>query len=289
MIKNWTVTTQPVKNGTNGIIAREKYLLSKSHPNHRLTENIISLIGSPNTSKRISLIGEDHKLKQKYKSRKGGRPLSSFAIELCIILPKKIRPSEKNWINIISYICRSISISCKLNKEECIEFKKNIRAVCHQQNQAGSYGSGDHVHLIIGKVINGKDGKGGKVLTKLQKKETTRLVKQCFNYAVLKELGIDHKDYTPKEFNNAKKLEVWRYNQQQFNNIKETQRLINKLQNQTEKWLKSLSDNNIKQRNRQINRIRNTLNELTNKIHTKDTKGQVKNIKDHILKNGGNI
>ncbi len=283
MIKNWTVTTQPVRNGTDGIIAREKYLLSKSHPNHRLTENITSLIGSPNTSKRISLIGEDHRLKQKYKSRKGGRPLSSFAIEFALIFPKKIRPSEKNWLDIISYICNSISISCKLNQEECIEFKKNIRAVCHQQNQAGSYGSGDHVHLIIGKVINGK------VLTKLQKKETTRLVKQSFNYAALKVLGINHKDYTPIESNNAKKLEVWRYNQQNYNNIKDTQRLINNLQNQTEKWLKALSDNDIKQKNRQINRIKKTLNELTNKTHTKDTKGQVKNIKDHILKSGGNI
>lgn len=283
MIKNWTVTTQPVRNGTDGIIAREKYLLSKNHPNHRLTENIISLIGSPNTSKRISLVGENHKLKQKYKSRKGGRPLSSFAMEFCLTLPKGIRPNEKQWINIISYICRSICINFKLNEEEFEEFKKNIRSVCHQQSQDGSYGSGDHVHLIIGKVVNGR------VLTKLQKKETTRLVKQCFNYSVLKELDINHKDYTPIERNNSKKLEVWRHNQLKFNNIKDTQKLIGNLQNQTEKWLIALSEHDIKQRNRQINRIKKTLNELSNKKHTEETKGQVKEIKLHILKNGGKI
>ncbi|TOI72542.1 hypothetical protein CGI54_25255, partial [Vibrio parahaemolyticus] len=179
MIKNWTITTEAVKNGTDGVIARERYLLAKKHPNHRTTEAIISLIGNAKTSQRVALVGEQFRVKQ-HLNRKGGRPLSSYAMEYCLTLPKGHRPTPDQWRAIISDCCLAISKALELKPEELKQFKSQIRAVLHQQNQSGVRGTGDHVHLIIGKVINGK------VLKVLQQKKCTALLKQAFNAAVLK-------------------------------------------------------------------------------------------------------
>jgi len=81
MIKNWTVITQAVKNGTDGVMCRERYITSAKHPNHKKTENLISLIGNRSTSKRIALLGEQFRLDQQLNNKRGGRPLSSFAVE----------------------------------------------------------------------------------------------------------------------------------------------------------------------------------------------------------------
>ena len=285
MISNWVITTQAVKHETKGIIARERYLLNHNHPNHKNTDDIVSLVGSAETSRRIALEGERFRLKQKLQSSKGGRPLKSFAMEFCLTipktyrlsnLPKGYRPSNEQWRAIIRDCCAALATKLGLSAEEKKQFAKQIRAVCHKQNQSTKSGSGDHVHIIIGKVV------AGRVLKELQKKEATKVIKIAFNAAVLSHLGIDNRDYQPYELNRGKRLESWRFHHQKVQESLEVENLIKKMQKQADKWFEAHNSNDTKQLNRQFNRLTKTFKQLSERSLTETTQKKINSIKNNI-------
>lgn len=275
MIKNWTITTEAVKNGTDGVMARERYLLAKKHPNHRTTEAIISLIGSEKTSQRVALVGEQFRVKQ-HLNRKGGRPLSSYAMEYVLTLPKGHRPTPESWKSIISDCCLTISKLLELKPEELKQFKSQIRAVLHQQQQSGVRGTGDHVHLIVGKVLNGR------VLRVLQQKKCTALLKLAFNAAVLKHTGLDHKQYKPHELNRGKRLETWKYREKKAADSVNVQKLLIKLQTQADKWFLAKENDDYRQQNRQMNRLIKTFEELSHAELPSHQKHNILKLKNKI-------
>ncbi|EKF9197194.1 hypothetical protein O1B20_003113 [Vibrio cholerae] len=255
MLKNWTVTTQPVRLGTDGVMMRERYLLNATHANHKYTDDLISIFGCAETSHRIALAGEKFRLEQQLK-RKGGRPLSSYAMEYCLTLPRGYRPSIEQWQSITSDCCIKLAKYCKLTKAEFAQYRQQIRAVLHQQNQEGQKGTGDHVHLIIGKVVRGR------VLKELQKKGATKLLKQTFNHAVLQHVGIDYRSYEPIEKEKGRRLSTWQYQYEKANQALEIERLVKKMQSQFDKWLKAKEEHNNSQQHRQKNRLLKTYEEL---------------------------
>ncbi|EPF2681979.1 hypothetical protein ACSL9E_003600 [Vibrio vulnificus] len=255
MLKNWTVTTQPVRLGTDGVMMRERYLLNTTHANHKYTDDLISIFGCAETSHRIALAGEKFRLEQQLK-RKGGRPLSSYAMEYCLTLPRGYRPSIEQWQSITSDCCIKLAKYCKLTKAEFAQYRQQIRAVLHQQNQEGQKGTGDHVHLIIGKVVRGR------VLKELQKKGATKLLKQTFNHAVLQHVGIDYRSYEPIEKEKGRRLSTWQYQYEKANQALEIERLVKKMQSQFDKWLKAKEEHNNSQQHRQKNRLLKTYEEL---------------------------
>ncbi|MBE3701927.1 hypothetical protein HJ208_03145 [Vibrio parahaemolyticus] len=261
MLKNWTVTTQPVRLGSDGVMMRERYLLNKTHANHKYTDDLISIFGCTETSNRIALAGEQFRLNQQLYNHKGGRPLSSYAMEYCLTLPKGYRPSIEQWQSIVKDCCLALAKLCKLNKSEFAQYRQQIRAVLHQQKQDGTKGSGDHVHLIIGKVI------GGKVLKELQQKKSTKLIKQAFNQAVLKHVGIDHRTYDPIEKEKGRRLSTWQYQYQKATEVLEIEKLIKQMQTQFDKWLKAKEAHDERQLKRQKNRLLKTYEELKIKKH----------------------
>ena len=275
MIKNWTITTEAVKNATNGVMARERYLLAEKHPNHRTTEAIVPLIGNQKTSQRIALIGEQFRVKQ-HLNRKGGRPLSSYAMEYCLTLPKGHRPTPEQWRAIITDCCLAISKLIELKPDELKQFKSQIRAVLHQQLQSGVRGTGDHVHLIVGKVLNGR------VLRVLQQKKCTSLLKLAFNAAVLKHTGVDHKQYKPHELNRGKRLETWKYREQKAADSVHIQKQLIKLQNQADKWFLAKENDDYRQQNRQMNRLIKTFEELSHTELPSHQKHNILKLKNEI-------
>ncbi|EGQ7664796.1 hypothetical protein CE131_20995 [Vibrio parahaemolyticus] len=256
MLKNWTVTTQPVRLASDGIMMRERYLLNAKHANHKCTEALISIFGCGETSHRIALAGEKFRLNQQLNNRRGGRPLSSYAMEYCLTLPKGYRPTAEQWQSIVKDCCLALARLCKLNKSEFAQYRQQIRAVLHQQNQDGTKGSGDHVHLIIGKVI------GERVLIELQQKRATKLIKQAFNGAVLQHVGIDHRTYEPIEKEKGRRLSTWQYQHQKATEALDIEKIIKKMQNQFDKWLKAKEEHNERQQHRQKNRLLKTYEEL---------------------------
>ncbi|WP_217511741.1 hypothetical protein [Vibrio metschnikovii] len=255
MLKNWTVTTQPVRLGTDGVMMRERYLLNATHANHKYTDDLISIFGCAKTSHRIALAGEKFRLEQQLK-RKGGRPLSSYAMEYCLTLPKGYRPSKEQWQSIVKDCCLALAKLCKLNQSEFAQYRQQIRAVLHQQNQDGTKGSGDHVHLIIGKVI------GKRVLKELQQKKATRVIKQAFNQSVLKHVGIDYRSYEPIEKEKGRRLSTWQYQHQKATESLEIEKLIKQMQVQFDKWLIAKEERDERQLKRQKNRLLKSYDEL---------------------------
>ncbi|EGR0622837.1 hypothetical protein N5K32_003373 [Vibrio parahaemolyticus] len=256
MIKNWTVTTQSVRLASDGVMLRERYLLNKKHVNHKRTEALISIFGCGETSNRIALAGEQFRLNQQLNNRRGGRPLSSYAIEYCLTLPKGYRPSFEQWQSIIKDCALALAKLCQLNKSEFSQYRQQIRAVLHQQEQKGKKGSGDHVHLMIGKVV------GNRVLTELQRKKATKVIKQAFNSAVLQHVGIDYRSYEPIEKEKGRRLSTWQYQYKKATEALEIEKLIKQMQKQFDKWLNAKEELNERQIRRQQNRLLKSYEQL---------------------------
>lgn len=274
MLKNWTVTTQPVRLGSDGVMMRERYLLNKKHSNHKHTEALVSIFGCAATSNRIALTGEQFRLNQLLSNRKGGRPLSSYAMEYCLTLPKGYRPTSEQWQSIVKDCCLALAKLCKLNKSEFAQYRQQTRAVLHQQRQDGTKGSGDHVHLIIGKVV------GNRVLKELQQKKSTKLIKQAFNQSVLKHVGIDHRNYEPVEVEKGRRLSTWQYQHHTATEALEIEKLIEKMQMQFEKWLKAKEAHDERQLKRQKNRLLKTYEEVKTKNASPRQSERIMGIRD---------
>ncbi|TCV27413.1 hypothetical protein EDB71_106119 [Vibrio crassostreae] len=226
--------------------------MDKRHTNHRNTERLVSIFGNVATTRKIALVGEAFRLKQVTCGR-GGRPLTSYAMEYCLTLPKGYRPSTNQWRLIVKDCCIALAKLCDLNAEELKAFQKQIRAVLHQQKQSGNRGSGDHVHLIIGKVA------GSRVLKELQKKKATKVIKQAFSLATLKHANMDHKLYKVVENERGRRLNTWQYQRQKSLETLEIEKMIKKIQSQSDKWTKAKQEGDFKQEQRQFNRLQRNL------------------------------
>jgi hypothetical protein len=258
MIGNWTVITQPVKYKTKGLFLRERYLTSKKHPNHKNTENIINLYGDKNTTKRIALMGENFNLKR-IMANSRGRRVESYAMEFCLTLPKGYRPEVKSWKKIINDICLKTRTYCNLTPEEFKNFTRCIRAVVHQQDQKIKTGTGDHVHLIIPKIVFDSDLR---ILKELQKKQYTKFLKTIYTSSIFTHLKYDIADYSPKEINNGQKLEIWKANKIALNKENSDKKRFIQITNQIQKWLLAFDKRDEKQMKRQFNRIKKSYVEM---------------------------
>lgn len=180
-IKNWTVTAESTKSAA----AREQYLNDINHKNHKNTERIFSVWGSVDTTANIIRNAEKRRLETALKG-KGGRPPSE-AMEFVLTLPKGIRPDEKQWKEMCKKVVVDIANRMNISARE---FNDITRAIVHQQEQTGKRGSGDHMHLVLGKFTN-----SGKYLPDLQRKGVLHTIKVSFNAAVFNVMGIDHSTY----------------------------------------------------------------------------------------------
>ena len=255
MLKNWTVTAE----STKSVLAREKYLNDAKHKNHLNTQSILDLFGCEETSLNMIRNCDKYALHQASK-RKGGRPPKA-AIELVFALPKGIRPNRHEWRKILNIIMRNLASSLDVTGKDLAQI---TRAVVHQQDQSQEIrGSGDHLHLLLGKFTNDLV-----YLRDLQRKSTTRLVKQAFNTAILEVMKIDHRSYSPKKsyLGQAKRrapqwqVKAARRNQEIDDKANETTQRLMKLMSQATKWLEAFKSEDSRQMNRQYNRMKKELN-----------------------------
>ncbi len=262
MLKNWTVITE----STKCVLAREKYLNDAKHKNHNNTESILNLFGSEETSLNMIRNCNKYTLHQLSK-RRGGRPPTA-AIELVFALPQGIRPSLLEWRKILNIIMRSLASSLDVTGKDLAQI---TRAVVHQQKQFKEIrGSGDHLHLLLGKFTSDLV-----YLRDLQRKSTTRLVKQAFNTAILEVLRIDNRSYSPQKsyLGQAKrrapqwKVKAARRNKEIEDKANETTQRLMRLMNQATKWLEAFKSEDSRQMNRQYNRMKKDL-ELLNNLGT---------------------
>lgn len=180
-IKNWTVTMQSTKSAA----AREIYFFNKNDKNHKKTEAFLNIWGGADSTANI-IRNSEHRRLDTLKKGKGGRPPSE-AVEFVLTLPKGIRPSQEQWKKMCTMVVKDIATKLKISPQE---LNGVGRAVVHQQEQTGVKGSGDHMHMMLGKFTNTR-----KYLPDLQRKGVLHTVKVSFNAAVFNVMGIDHSTY----------------------------------------------------------------------------------------------
>lgn len=246
MLINWTVITE----ATRDVMAREHYLLDTEHRNHSHTENIINLFGSAKQSLNILRNCERYKLKQAIQ-RRGGRP-PKHSVEFVCTLPKGIRPEANQWREILKLLMTNLACHLNISTHQLAPI---VRAVVHQQKQqTKTRGSGDHIHIIVGKFTNDLN-----YLADLQRKSTTRLIKNTFNAAVLEVVGVDHRTYSPqKQYkgNAQKRVPGWKVKAARKREaMKEQEQQLKRMIAQANKWLKAFECGDQTQMKRQYNRL----------------------------------
>lgn len=192
------------------------------------------------------------------KKRRGGRSPTA-AIEFVFSLPKTIRPNNKQWRSILNIVMRNLASSLDIKSNELASI---TRAVVHRQNQDTELkGSGDHMHILLGKFTDDLV-----YLRNLQRKSTTRLIKQSFNVAMLNVTGISNETYKPiKSYagNAKKRAPSWKVKAaRKSEKVSEQQKRLKCIIEQARKWLEAFESQDARQMNRQFNRINRELERL---------------------------
>jgi len=225
-MKNWTVISQPIKQGAKGLACYLNYLINAEHKNHKNKTKIIPIFGvMGKLYKRIIYSVAERDL-ERSKKRKGGRSISSYAQSYVFTLPEGLpkHPSYSDWKYISVELLKTIQAFTGVSSDE---LKKNIFINIHDQKNP-------HLNLVVSKVM------AKSVKTELQKKSIVTALKKTFNFAVMQTIELSPDDYKPQ------KKRSKRYNEYQYQQKKLTESCDDFL---VKKLASSLPQNNNVQQN----------------------------------------
>ena len=236
-LKNLTVTAATVKNKISGIVEYSNYMNNPDHPNHkRKNTQIWTFLSEPKNStwcnrfiRKIS--DEALNLDLQNASKKGGRPVQSYAVSFDFTVPKNsIRPTMEQWRLIFKDVREFM-------KKELPELtNEHFYANIHDQDNP-------HMNLVISKVINGKR------IRKVDQRAFLRGLKKVHSDSVLEHTGFDYRDYEPLQTNLGKRQKQWQL----------TQKSIEKALKQFSKLAEYIEVGNINRARSTENRIIKTL------------------------------
>lgn len=203
-IKNFTVTTQRVKDKADGLIGYANYLNNEKAPSHKNTK--ILHIGNnfddflKNTIINTMNFDNDNK--------KGGRKVESYAQSFNFILPPDVpNPSLDQW----KLIYRDLILKAKDTLEikgGNKSFARNCYANIHDQ-------ANPHLNLLIPRIYDKER------LHTLDQKKLLGELKKEFNRSVMQHCNIDFKSYKPNQQNVGKRRKKWQLEQEQSIKAKE--------------------------------------------------------------------
>lgn len=193
-IKNWLVSTKQVKQKQFGLFKHFTYLFDKNRPAHHYSE-IYDLNDSPEKLSNIIYQQELRKNKRKEKKLRGGG-VSNLATSFVLALPRDIsQPKDLfEWKCIIDITLQELSKKSQISFDK---IKEHSVIVLHEESK--SRGKPNHVHILIGNIIDGEIQKS------LSQFRATNAMKSGFNRAIKEVLGEDHRSYTPKQRKVGKK------------------------------------------------------------------------------------
>lgn len=183
-IKNWTVTTERVKNKDSGLSEYVSYLASVTHKNHKNTK-IYALFNSDANKFLNNTIQET--LAFDANNKKGGRKVESFGQSFNFILPPPHQPSADQWAE-ISYDLLRVAHSELNIKTDLSKFVRACFVNVHSQ-------ANPHVNIVIPRIYEKER------LADLDRKNVLAKLKQEFNRSVLKNCDIDHTHHKPLRSN----------------------------------------------------------------------------------------
>jgi hypothetical protein len=257
-IKNWTVTSEAVKNKTSGLIKYMDYLNNPNHDHHQNTE-ILDFFNNPNkasnfikkcTNEAISLDMAN------IEKKKGGRPVASYAVSFDFIMPPNtIRPTKEQWQAIGKDLYKVLQKGTE-NKLTSDHVYMNI----HDQ-------SNPHLNLVVSKIIDGNRER------KIDQKAILNSLKTQFNKSILDHCDFDYRDYVPEQEKLGKRKQKWQFD---LNEIK-------KAHKQFEALLMYSNENNAKRVKSTKNRIIKTLSKISEN-NQNEVLDQMSEIEDPAIK-----
>ncbi|CCD13660.1 unnamed protein product [Trypanosoma congolense IL3000] len=192
-IKNWIVTTERVKNKSEGLSEYSSYLVSSKHKNHKNT-TIIPLFKIDYNNFINKTILETIEFDSK--NKKGGRKVESYAQSFNFILPPPHKPTISQWENITKDLL--VTLCNELNIKEKTKFGKSCFMNIHDQ-------SNPHLNLLVPRIFDGER------LADLDRKNVLAKLKLQFNQSVMKHCEIDHTKHKPLRSNNGPRKSAQRY------------------------------------------------------------------------------
>jgi len=203
-IKNFTVTTQRVKEKADGLIGYANYLNNEKAPSHKNTKilNIGNNFDDFLKNTIINTINFDNE------NKKGGRKVESYAQSFNFILPPDVpRPSFDQWKLIYKDVLLKSKEILKIEDANKV-YARNCYANIHDQ-------ANPHLNFLIPRIYNKER------LHTLDQKNLLSELKKEFNRSVMQHCNIDFKSYKPNQQNVGKRRKKWQYEQQQSIKAKE--------------------------------------------------------------------
>ena len=237
-IKNWTVTSEAVKNKTSGLIKYINYLNNPNIDKHENTE-IKNIFKDPEKGSKFIKKCSEEAISLDLKNAengKGGRPVESYAVSFDFILPKNtIRPTADQWKSIAKDIYKVVKSSVDNNLTQ-----EHVYMNIHDQENP-------HLNLVVSKIIDGNRER------KIDQKAILSKMKLQFNKSVLDHCDFDYKDYVPEQTNLGPRKKTWQ------NDIK----LLEKAHKQLKSLFEYMNEDNQKRINSTKNRMVKTLNQIS--------------------------
>lgn len=193
-IKNWTVTTERVKNKDFGLSEYASYLASAKHKNHKNT-TIYPLFNSDVNTFLNNTIQET--ISFDAKNKKGGRKVESFAQSFNFILPPPHKPTAEQWTKISKDLVNTIHKELEI-KEDVNRFGRACFLNIHDQTNP-------HLNLLVPRIFSGQR------LADLDRKNVLAKLKLQFNQSVLKHCNIDHTHHKPLRTNVGRRKTAQRH------------------------------------------------------------------------------
>jgi hypothetical protein len=193
-IKNWTVTTERVKNKSEGLSEYTSYLVSSKHKNHKNTE-IVEIFNKDHNLFLNNTIREV--IEFDANNKKGGRKVESYAQSFNFILPPPHKPTPEQWQKIgrdlVGVIYKELQI-----KEDKNIFGNSCFINLHDQ-------ANPHLNMLVPRIFKGER------LADLDRKNVLAKLKLQFNQSVMKHCEIDHTQHKPLRSNVGSRKSAQRY------------------------------------------------------------------------------
>jgi hypothetical protein len=225
-IKNYFVRGTKLNQGVKGV-KYAKYLISENHVNHKNTK-IVEIFNSSHNWMNSALLNAA-KINTK-KSIYGGRPTKRFGHSFVFSLPKGTsHPNKTEWKKLTGIILATLAKKLNVDRDILL---KNSYIVAHNQENP-------HIHILVGSVLQSKTYN-----QQLCSERTVYALKNSFNYACLKVLGLNHLEYIPTEIGNPR-----------ISKLKYEKKLLINSQKYFKKWIQYTFEENTTQSKRQMNRL----------------------------------
>jgi hypothetical protein len=197
-IKNFFVRGEGVKNQSAGLSSYIAYLESEEHRDHKQTKIVSFGISGKDFIRDVvaDVAGSEH---DRISSRKGGRPMESYAQSFVLSLPRGTpEPSKAEWLRVAAGVINDVASFIGVDAKK-LKFFANV----HNQDNP-------HLNIVFSKIVDGKNNRD------MSRKAINVVIKNAFNREAIIQLDLNFNEYKPKKVHTGKRLNPYQLGQRRI-------------------------------------------------------------------------